>query len=501
VSNYDTANLFAVPGNEASLDFDGIDDFVEVPDANELDVGSNTTTNRDFTVSACIDADAFANDFNYIVSKDISPRVFNFNVDTGGHLFLGVFGPSGASSFLTGNTAIATGTSVHVAATYELDTADDSTRVLTVYVDGVQDGSLSEAKGVLNSSSDDIQIGRRGNAVRHFDGLIDDVRIYDVALGQDEIDILAATCGGIAGLTKGLTSGPDADGDGRIDVVVEVGQQDTTAYDFTIQYVPGNEEGALIEDTTPAEWLVILINDDDEGATNDPDLPISCGESLEFDVNANTGNDVEVFKGGKPGKKCKNSTHIAWVPDSSQSSESLKVDVETRESPGKGHKADLFAPTSCGTLDLNDGAVAFELDANGNLFPSAENPNVLGQTDGLCLAAVADLNGNGLFLDGTGDEDGDGLTDFDEACNPPVEPTDPCNADTDNDGVDDDIDLCPNEGLPDAGIGELLDSDGCIFQSECSDTVDNDSDSLIDFGSDPECASILDDDEFLAGVQ
>ena len=39
----------------------------------------------------------------------------------------------------------------------------------------------------------------------------------------------------------------------EIDVVVEVGKLDTTAYDFTISY---SGPPALIEDTVPAEWSV-----------------------------------------------------------------------------------------------------------------------------------------------------------------------------------------------------------------------------------------------------
>jgi len=46
-------------------------------------------------------------------------------------------------------------------------------------------------------------------------------------------------------------------------------------------------------------------------------------------------------------------------------------------------------------------------------------------TDPLCLAAVRDLNGFGLVYDGTGDEDGDGVDDYTEAC---VNFTDPCSA-------------------------------------------------------------------------
>ena len=43
------------------------------------------------------------------------------------------------------------------------------------------------------------------------------------------------------------------------------------------------------------------------------------------------------------------------------------VEVETRQSPGKGHKkqshgSDVFKPTDCGTFYLNDGVIAILVD-------------------------------------------------------------------------------------------------------------------------------------------
>ena len=52
----------------------------------------------------------------------------------------------------------------------------------------------------------------------------------------------------------------------------------------------------------------------------------------------------------------------------------------------------------------------------------------------LCLAAVEDLDGGGIVGNGEGDEDGDGLPDIWEAC---LLDTDPCDPDTDDDGVSD----------------------------------------------------------------
>jgi hypothetical protein len=127
----------------------------------------------------------------------------------------------------------------------------------------------------------------------------------------------------------------------------------------------------------------------------------------------------------------------------------LRVDLETRQSPSGKSK---WKPTSCGPLYLNDGATAYEKDEFGDIIGL-----IAGPTPPLCVAALEDIDGGGLVGDGTGDEDGDNLEDYAEACTNEIR-TDPCDPDTDGDGVDDDVDLCPLEGLEVTGSVDL---DGC----------------------------------------
>jgi hypothetical protein len=149
-------------------------------------------------------------------------------------------------------------------------------------------------------------------------------------------------------------------------------------------------------------------------------------------------------------------TGLTFVGGGSGASD-LKVDVVTRVSPGKGHKTPKFAPTSCGALYLNDGAIALLKDENGLVLdpPITGDPVVVaGPTDPICLVAVEDLNGSGIVLDGSGDEDNDNLTDYEEACEIG---TDPCLWDTDGDGVSDGEDECPLEG----NMGNGVNAVGC----------------------------------------
>ena len=320
------------------------------------------------------------------------------------------------------------------------------------------------------------------------------------------------------GLTKELTSGPNVDGDSETDVVVPLGEPATTPYDFTITYVPGEEEGALVVVTVPAEWDVIKIEDDDTG------LPLACGASTSFDVNALDGTDVDVFRGGKSGKSCRSDTDIEWKPDPNEDVSTLLVDVTTRINPGHGKRQiEFYSPTSCGPLFLNDGAVAFELDAQMNLVlnpPVTGDPVVLpdGTTEALCLAAVDDPDGTstgpGATRSATADHDTDTLASFAEACTN-VPRSDPCLPDTDGDGVNDNVDNCPL--IPNPGAGQTADGDSdgvglacdandgndTIGVAQCADGIDNDGDGRIDHsssalsdnGGDSQCTSATDNDE------
>ena len=68
-------------------------------------------------------------------------------------------------------------------------------------------------------------------------------------------------------------------------------------------------------------------------------------------------------------------------------------------------------------------AVAFLINEGAALY--AGRSILAGPTNPLCLAAVKDLNGGGLDYSGQGDEDGDGSTDYFEAC---LAGSDPCDA-------------------------------------------------------------------------
>ena len=247
---------------------------------------------------------------------------------------------------------------------------------------------------------------------------------------------------------KVLTSGPDEDLDGDIDLVVEVGKLEPTTYDFTITYHDPAGPPVLIEDTVPAEWDVWLEDD-----------TLDCGNES---------------ASGKPGKSATKIT----CEEPNDGSVVVWATTRCHNKPNNQR----CRPTSCGALYLNDGALAYEVDPAtgeplkdefGDRLPPIET------TDPICLAAVWDVDGDGAIeYDGTGDEDGDGLSDFDEAC---VLGTDPCVFNTcvgltdvciDADGI-----ATAGRGLPGAGevfAGQALTSWPTGRWTEGLDWFDND---------------------------
>jgi len=267
-----------------------------------------------------------------------------------------------------------------------------------------------------------------------------------------------------------------------IDLVVPINIEIPTEYDFTITYDDSGSTPVVIDDRVPAEWDVTHIEFDGTG------LPVGCGDDADFSGDYG---DVNVFRGGKSGKNCNSDTGLLWTPVG----EDNTLNVQTMARCHNNKNNNFCRPTSCGALYLNYGAVAYETDGDGELVLDVEgNPIVvLGPTDPICLAAVDDVDGDGTFTwDGSGDEDGDNLSDYEEAC---AIGTDPCLLDTDGDGINDDVDECPLEGPADPGLGEILEPNGCIRQSQCSDGIDNDGDTFIDYVYDAGCDDILDDIE------
>jgi len=243
-------------------------------------------------------------------------------------------------------------------------------------------------------------------------------------------EVTGVCIGAVSGsLEKSIVDGPDLDGDGNTDIVVQINQSASVQYQFNVEYSYPGGPLVQIRDTVSAEWQAVLMDDDLGNAT------------------------IKHANKKKPGK---GATKIEWTPIPEAELSEITVGVETR-----CKKNNKCAPGSCGAFYLNNGAAAYGIDAvTGDILKPA-----LFESNKLCLAAVEDVYGDGITYDGSGDEDVDGISDWDEAC---VYGTDPCvfDADLDADQVPDSVDNCPVQANPDQVD---VDGDGVGAACDCDD--------------------------------
>jgi hypothetical protein len=158
-----------------ALRFDGIDDRVAVADSNALDL-----TNR-FTVEAWVNP-AMLTGWRTVVIKETADGLayaVYANDNAPKPAAYGRIAGEGASRSSTGTTQLPVNTWTHLAATYDGTT-------LRVFVNGVEAGT-TPMTGSLVTSANALSIG--GSLVwgEYFEGLIDEVRIYNRALSAAEI--------------------------------------------------------------------------------------------------------------------------------------------------------------------------------------------------------------------------------------------------------------------------------------------------------------------------
>ena len=190
----------------SALEFDGVDDFVNVGASASLD---NIT--KAVTVEAWAKANTYGtNEYRGIVSKR-SPLIIDgcrvgyglvSSWGDGRSVWFGVHmeGVSDCGNWVDpGITTLALGQWYHLVGTY-----DSTTGKQKIYIDGSLKGTRSWAVGtrIRSSVGTSLEIGRNHHPGWNFDGLIDQARIYSRALDLAQIQKLYAEGAAKRGLTK-----------------------------------------------------------------------------------------------------------------------------------------------------------------------------------------------------------------------------------------------------------------------------------------------------------
>ena len=164
----------------SALSFNGSTSYVDLGNAADLQLTGSMTW------SAWIFASANPPDDGQIIAKSGGAGwQFKTSPDTGVHTFgVGVSPDAGSLTQRYSATVRQLGTWYHVAGVY-----DATARTLNIYVNGVLDnGALSGTvpASQYNNAAENVTVGRRSGGF-YFAGTIDEVRLYNRALSQAEI--------------------------------------------------------------------------------------------------------------------------------------------------------------------------------------------------------------------------------------------------------------------------------------------------------------------------
>jgi fibronectin type 3 domain-containing protein len=164
-----------------ALSFNGTSSFVNLGNPTQLRLTGSSTW------SAWVNAAANPADDGQIIAKssDTSGWQFKTSPDTGPHTFgVAISGSGGSHAQRYSTTIRQLNTWYYVAGVYNA-----AARTLDIYVNGVLDnGALigTVPSSQTNNNSVNVNIGRRSGGF-YFNGIIDEVRIYNRALSQAEI--------------------------------------------------------------------------------------------------------------------------------------------------------------------------------------------------------------------------------------------------------------------------------------------------------------------------
>jgi hypothetical protein len=191
----DTATLIGDPEcTNEGMNFDGVDDYVDIADDPSLDMTTKLTVALWMKQPALAVNKALAAKWDYQTQGCWAFQTDNTNSDELMVFIATALGDNGSGgNGRTTGANMAAGSWYHVAFVYDGEGAANADR-LRVYVDG-QEKTLSFAGTIpsfLQNSSASVKIGKFGGILgRYFNGAMDDVRIYNRALNSDEIGEMA----------------------------------------------------------------------------------------------------------------------------------------------------------------------------------------------------------------------------------------------------------------------------------------------------------------------
>ena len=156
---------------ERSIYFDGAVDYVDMEDALDL--------NSSFTISSWIKRGTGSTDTSIVSKRDAAyTEGYDYKITSTGHFEMSW--KNGSTQTITSNVVIPQDEWHHVAISYSGGTAN-------LYIDGVLDKTASLSAPLATTQSFYIAAAGKNTPTAHFQGNIDEVRVWDTALTVDQL--------------------------------------------------------------------------------------------------------------------------------------------------------------------------------------------------------------------------------------------------------------------------------------------------------------------------
>ena len=158
-----------------AIELDGSGDFVKINNEHAFDIANQ------ITISAWVNIKSVPQEWTAIVTK--GDTAWRLSTDQANNVFH--FGLAGSGDYLSGRAAVASGQWHNVVCVY------DGSK-MSIYVDGKLDASRQRSSPI-GTNDFPVCIGENSEITgRCWNGLIDDVRVYNYALSESEITAIAA---------------------------------------------------------------------------------------------------------------------------------------------------------------------------------------------------------------------------------------------------------------------------------------------------------------------
>ena len=170
-----------------ALSFDGVNDWARVPDSNVLDVTATQSITLGAWIKTNINGMIIASKFDS-TGNSAYYRILVGGDATAQKAGFGLRGSTSGEATVSSNTTVTDG-KWH----YVVGVRDVSQDKIFVYVDGIQENSLTDPSVGNLATENPLIIGAHGQATastQWFNGSLDDVRVYNRALSASEIQAL-----------------------------------------------------------------------------------------------------------------------------------------------------------------------------------------------------------------------------------------------------------------------------------------------------------------------